>query len=241
MMVNRGQAGCCGGDWNCITDKNDATNRPESKISLVLSRALKTFNWNDSFRTLHSHTQSFSRFYKVENTTEATRIDRQYHWGQINIQKCEYIPAAFSDHLGLLVEVNIPQLKIKSRSPKASQQFKIKDEIIYDSIFKSRVNLAMSDWRIMLSHGLSVLTWWELVVKPGLKSLAMERRREMNDEQRGELNMLLIQQAYIVKKHKYIHPDLESLTDLHSVQSRIRSWYDRRSSKFQIQTRKDEF
>ena len=33
LLINRGSSGCCGGDWNSIICKKDATNHPESKLS----------------------------------------------------------------------------------------------------------------------------------------------------------------------------------------------------------------
>ena len=60
----------------------------------------------------------------------------------------------------------------------------------------------MLKWKEVRDCGLDILTWWELVVKPGIRRLAMERSREINYEKRGELNMLFIRQAYTVKKLK---------------------------------------
>ena len=97
LLVNSGQAGVIGGDWNCIINNLDATNNPNSKKSPNLSSFVKTFNLNDSFRSLQPTSQTFSHYYTLNQQVEATRIDREYHWGEIEVLNCDYIPAAFSD------------------------------------------------------------------------------------------------------------------------------------------------
>ena len=53
----------------------------------------------------------------------------------------------------------------------------------------------MADWREVKDLGLDVLKWWELVVKPGIKKLAIQRSKQLNKEKKGELNMILLLQA----------------------------------------------
>ena len=53
--------------------------------------------------------------------------------------------------------------------------------------------------------------------------------------------MLLIKQAYMIRKLKNSPPDLSQLRILHSIQRTIQEWYANRSKKVQKQTRKDEF
>ncbi len=62
LLVNRSQVGCAGGDWNCIVDKKDATNYPQAKMSPSLTRLVKSFNWSDSFRSLHHFREVFSHY-----------------------------------------------------------------------------------------------------------------------------------------------------------------------------------
>ena len=102
---------------------------------------------------------------------------------------------------------------------------KIRDEVSKDVVFQDRVSSAMDIWTEIRNNGLDILTWWELVVKPGLRNLALVRSREMKKDQRGELNMLLIKQAYLVNKQKSGHLDVTRLSQLIIVQSMIRDWY----------------
>ena len=53
--------------------------------------------------------------------------------------------------------------------------------------------------------------------------------------------MLLIKQAYLVKKQKNASLDLQSLSALHTVKKEICEWYSNSSKKIQTQTRRNEF
>ena len=63
MLVNRCKNGVIGGDWNCIVDKKDATNFPESKMSKNLSKLMKLLNWNDSHKISTNNLSEFSHYY----------------------------------------------------------------------------------------------------------------------------------------------------------------------------------
>ena len=99
----------------------------------------------------------------------------------------------------------------------------------------------MSQWREVRENGLNSLTWWELIIKPGIQSLEIQRSKELNEEERGEMNLLLIQQAHLVKKLQKHQSDYHYLGQLHKVQNQIREWYKRRSQKIKVQSRRKEF
>ena len=92
----------------------------------------------------------------------------------------------------------------------------------------------------MLNHGLDILTWWEIVVKPGILKIALERSRQVRTEKQGDLNILFIKQAYLVRKLR-LERRVEILTALKTTQSLICKFYEEQSKQIQIQTRKDEF
>ena len=85
---------------------------------------------------------------------------------------------------------------------------------------------------------MDVLTWWELVVKPGIKRLAIHRGKEINRGKRGELNLLLLQQSYLARKLQL--GDLRKLSELRCVQIQIETWYKKESEKVVLQSRSDE-
>ena len=49
---------------------------------------------------------------------------------------------------------------------------------------------------------MDTLLWWEVVVKPGIRKLAMVRGKELNRDRKESLNLLLVRQAYLNKKVK---------------------------------------
>ena len=127
LLINRGDVGFAGGDWNCIVKHEEANNLPDSKMSPSLCRLIKCFNLKDSHKVIHTKSVEFSHFYRKDNEIFGTRIDRQYHWGETNINKSEYILCAFSDHLGLICEVTVPFECSVIRGPRGQPHFKLKD------------------------------------------------------------------------------------------------------------------
>ena len=91
LMVNRCRAGCIGGDWNSIINKSDATNNAASKMSPNLSRLCKTFKWRDSYSVGVGNVSVYSHYYKQG----ATRIDREYNWGDISVKKVRILSYSF--------------------------------------------------------------------------------------------------------------------------------------------------
>ena len=92
----------------------------------------------------------------------------------------------------------------------------------------------MSDWKQVKDLGLDVLKWWELIVKPGIKKLAIQRSKELNQEKHGHLNLLLLQQAYLAKK--LLAGDLSQYSKLRGVQLEIEAWYQKESEKVVLQS-----
>ena len=86
---------------------------------------------------------------------------------------------------------------------------------------------------------MDTLLWWEVVVKPGIRKLGMQRGRQMGKDSRGELNLLLVRQAYLNKKVKL--GNTEMLVELANVHSLIQGWYAKQCEKVKIQSRKAEF
>ena len=87
----------------------------------------------------------------------------------------------------------------------------------------------MLNWQEVNDLGLDVLTWWELLVKPGIKKLAIQRSKEMNREMRGERNLRLLRQAYLTRHLQ--QGQLRKLGELRAVQTEIERWFERESDK----------
>ena len=95
----------------------------------------------------------------------------------------------------------------------------------------------------MEGGGLPVMSWWEIIVKPGVKKIAMNRSKEINRERKGELNLLLLRQAYLIKKiqHSNMQAWANWQAQLLSIQDQIQAWYSRLAEKVKHQSRVDEF
>ena len=105
MLVNSKEDGCIGGDFNCIVSSMDATHYPEAKMSRGLQRLIRLKEWNDSFRTLHPTSKVYSRYYENIRGEGAKRIDRNYHFGDVEVMEAWYQPLAFSDHFGFITRI----------------------------------------------------------------------------------------------------------------------------------------
>ena len=231
--------GCIGGDWNCILDKIDATKNPDTKVSTVLKRVIKTFNMSDSFRSLFPKIQAFSRYYQDSKNQGATRIDTQYHYGDITVSVAKYLPLAFSDHHGLLIKISVPQSLCKLFCPRGRQSFRLRDEVILDPVFQASLEESMKDWKSIKEFGLDTLSWWEQVVKPGVKKLGQTRSKELLKVRREELNFLLLRQAYLNKKVR--NGEHQRLGELKTVHHLIQLWYEKESNKIKDEARIQEF
>ena len=229
LLTNTKPAGCIGGDWNSITAKADATVNPESKQSNSLKRAVKAFDMVDSFRVLYPKVPAYSRYYGDTRGHGASRIDRQYYWGELKIKEAKYVPLPFSDHHGLVVEVILPDQLSRVLCPKGRPSYRMNDEVINDSLFKLSLSDAMIRWQSIKAFGLETLQWWELIVKPGIRKLAMARGRELTRDKKENFNLLLVRQAYLNKKVK--QGNFQRLGELWAVHQEIQLWYQQACDK----------
>ena len=239
MLGGCKEVGVVGGDLNCIIDKKDATHNPEAKWSKGLQRLVKLKEWKDSFRTLYPDTLAYSRHYENTRAAGASRIDRSYHFGELKVIEAKYLPLAFSDHFGFLVKYELPDILSRAFCPRSRHSFRLRAEVIKDSVFKSRLKDSMLTWQSIRGFGLDTILWWEKVVKPGVKKLGIQRSKEQNKEKREALNLLLLRQCYLTMK---VQQGLSyNLSELKTVHILIEQWYSRESEKVQHQARVNEF
>ena len=72
-------------------------------------------------------------------------------------------------------------------------------------------------------------------MKPGLKKLLLERGKEITKAKRGELNLLLLQQSYLVRKIQSGY--YNELGGLKTVQLEIENLYKNDCAKVKLQAR----
>ena len=166
---------------------------------------------------------------------DSSRIDRCYHWGDLTAVEAEYHSISFSDHLSQRLVYTLPSPLDRKIAPKPSPQFKIPPEVVNDSKFTELLQVKLDIWNQVLEAGADPMTWWQHLVKKGILQLARERKREMNKERRGLLNLLLVRQAYLASK--LLNGDLSCYTDLEEVKLRISDWFHRESEKIILLSR----
>ena len=132
------------GDWNCITENNDATHLPEIKTSPSLKRLIQTFDMKDDFRKIHGKSRVFSRYYTKQATVDgATRLDRIYSTKNLVAKTARYVPAAISDLLLFEVTYDIHQTLKMCKIPKPKLPFKIRPGVIEDIKFQTIIREKM--------------------------------------------------------------------------------------------------
>jgi hypothetical protein len=145
---------------------------------------------------------------------------------------------AFSDHWAHLVTFTLPAPVARLLSPRARPIFKIKPEVIRDAQFRAQLATSMERWRAVRERGIGLMAWWELLVKPGVRQLAIERGRELARERRGALNFLFLQQSFHARRLQA--GEMHHLQGLRTVQLKIVKWYEEESAKIILQSRSDE-
>ena len=92
----------------------------------------------------------------------------------------------------------------------------------------------MRGWKEIRSFGLDTLTWWENLVKPGVKRLAQTRSRELNKSKHEYLNLLRLRQGYL--NRKLLLGETWRLAELKAVHISIENWYMIESQKIKHQS-----
>ena len=152
------------------------------------------------------------------------------------------MPLAFSDHFAHLVEFKLPGSLSSILSPKNRPHFKVGAEVIRDQVFKVQLAEYVKLWERVKDYNTEssgLLAWWETLVKPGIRKIALERSKEINKERKGVLNLLLIRQAYLTRKlQQGVTSMLGELKEVHVL---IEAWYQKECEKVHHQTRINEF
>ena len=110
--------------------------------------------------------------------------------------------------------------------------------VVKDKVFQARLLDSMREWEAVKSFGVPVLTWWEILVKPGIRKLAIERTKELNKERRSHLNLLMMRQCHLTKHVQGGRVNL--LPVLREVQLKIEDWFHTEVEKVKHQARVED-
>ena len=180
LMIRRLARGAAGGDFNSIIALNDSTRNPESKVSPSCRNLVRTFLWLDSYLQMYPRAPTYSRLSNhPHHGSGASRIDRSYHWGDLEVREADYLSISFSDHFSLIVTYGLPHALSRHFTPKSKPAFKISPSVVNDEIFINKLEYSMRQWQEVKENGVEVLQWWEYLVKPAIKKMAYERTKEI--------------------------------------------------------------
>ena len=242
-LLYKKENGIIGGDLNSIVDKKDSLNYPEQKISKCFKKLISLYDLTDSYRELYPHSKMFSRFYTSKGVSGATRIDRCYTWGKLTVTEAEYLPVSFSDHFAHVVTFENFSENINSKPTQKSKSiYKIKHHIVDDKIFQDKVKNEFPNW-LSLQEGLCPIFWWEEVVKPGIRSIALSREREMNAQRRRKIAALQLRMSFHLKRLKTSSALnlAENIRNLERIKSEIKMFYEERAKIILRQNKAEEF
>ena len=129
-----------------------------------------------------------------------SRIDRSYYWGEIQVTEAGYNSISFSDHLSLKILYKLPHELDRYLAHLSRPAFKISPSVVNYEVFRIGLEQSMIGWLQVKEEGVEVLLWWEVLVKSGIKHLAITRSKELKKQNIGHLNMLKLRQCNINSK-----------------------------------------
>ena len=95
----------------------------------------------------------------------------------------------------------------------------------------------MQEWQEVRKFGVPILLWWEHLVKPGIKKIALERTKVLNKERKSLLNLLMLRQSFLTKK---LHSGVNVFEPLRIVHLKIENWFQKEVDKVKYQARVDD-
>ena len=222
-----------GGDFNCVTKKQDLTHLVESKISTNLQKLVRIKRLVDTFRHLHPTVKTFSHFY-TWNAGDGSlkqggsRLDRSYSWGKISVKRSSYVVTSFSDHYLNLLQINSNKNPADSdRQHSFKPYYKMSSEIFDHQDFRELVKTTIREWELT-KLTMPPCTWWDLL-KEDLRRVAKKYEKEERQDKKARLNLLMMTQEHIAGKVE--RGSLHHLPELRKTQKEICHWFEANARK----------
>ena len=153
------------------------------------------------------------------------------------MKAAKYVGVSFSDHHSLVIKFSLPVSFSSILLPETQHTYKADPQVVKDPVFKKRLQDSFKGWSAV-KENVGFMIWWETIVKPGIRKLLIQRGKEMKRERRGKLNLLLVRQAYLVKKLQM--GLLDKIKEHHQVKLQINAWYEEENRKVKVQSRVKE-
>lgn len=242
LLLYKKESGLIGGDFNCITEKQDSLIHQDQKMSKCLKKIIKLYNLSDAYRKLYPNKSQFSRYYVWKGVNGATRIDRCYSWGNLQASEASYNSLSFSDHLAHVLCFRSSHELYLKENPRKKSIYKIKHWLVKDLIFQENIRAEFDHW-LEMKDQFSTIYFWEEVVKPGIKKVAIKREKELNNERYQELQALQLKVDFHLCKLKELNVQTfaERLTNYEVAKQNLNEFYQKRAKVIIYQNRSEIF
>ena len=171
------------GDWNCILSPRDSSRPENTSISKNMKGIISNLNFKDIISAKKSNPD-----YTYYKEGYGARLDRIYVSKLFpNIYTTATKPAYFSDHLSVIMELNVSS-QVKVGRP----QWRLNVSILKDELVKANMGTIWSHLQRKKSSFTNIICWWEELAKPTLKSFYIQQGKEKKKYQMGLINYLEI-------------------------------------------------
>ena len=170
------------GDWNCLVAAADTTANYKEKYCKDLDLLLKSFRYQDVYRSKHPHTKEFT-FHRA--SCAPSRLDRIYFPQNLtsSLVSVTHIPG-LADHWGVEVkfELNLERVQLPPKLQRT--HWKLNASVLKDKSFLPQFTKVFEQLKEELEDFDDAADWWDLFAKPSIqsfcksfsKSLAKQRK-----------------------------------------------------------------
>jgi len=155
------------GDFNCVLSNSDCTGHSTS--SRALERLIHSFRLNSGW-DVAVNPQAFTHY----TPTGAACLDRIHVTEELrrNKQGVVIITAAFTDHLAVLLKVNLSKPII--------HRWRMNTSFLNDTSFRLRIKDTWTEWTKHIRRYVDIVQWWVYYVKRRIESLFIREGAERN-------------------------------------------------------------
>ena len=156
------------GDWNCLIAPSDTTANYQEKYCKDLDTLVKTFSYQDVFRSKYPHVQEFT-FHRA--SCAPSRLDRIYFPPHLNTSLISvfHLPG-LADHWGVEVKFELELARVQLPPKEIKTHWKLNSSIMKNSSFIPQFTKVFTQLEEDLEEFEDVADWWDLFAKPGITS-----------------------------------------------------------------------
>ena len=146
------------GDFNCVNDAKDKSNKryPDTSVRLY-NDLLSNNSLNDIWRALHPHNREYTWRRTIRGNLIQSRIDKvlvpdhSVHF----ISSCSIIPFVWSDHDLLHTRIDLNQVA------RGNGTWIFNKSLLNDNLFVDDINSCIDVWKNNSLHDENIIQWYE--------------------------------------------------------------------------------